>query len=85
METKNDRPNEINVLLPDGRKLIAQGFEDTPYPSINIYLQIDNGDEDEICFAEFNPDRPQGRQVCVGAYRDDDDDTQYYQPYETGK
>lgn len=85
MESKNPIPDEISVLLPDGRKLIAQAFQNTSYPCINIYLQTNNGDEDEICFAEFNPDHPKGQQVCIGAYRDDDDDTQYYQPYETDK
>lgn len=84
MESK-DNTEEISILLPDGRKLIAQAFPNSDYPCINIYLQMENGDEDEVCFAEFNPEHPVGQQVCVGAYRDDDDETQYYQPYETIK
>ena len=32
-----------------------------------------------ICFAEYNPERD--GQVCIGAYRNDEADTAYYQPY----
>ncbi len=68
----------IAFLLPDGSYLRAVGYPHNDYPCIDIYW--DNGVNDPtypICFAEFNSDKPDGQQVCIGAYCSTEEDTQY--------
>ena len=72
--------------LPDGTYLRAVGYPGFDYPCINIYW--DNGVNEPsypICFAEFNPEKPDGQQVCIGVYSSSEDDTQYYAPYNTAE
>lgn len=70
--------------------LIKEGFysssgygdEDDHFPAINIYWDRDGGKSSELlCFAEYNSERDEGAQVCIGAYVSDEDETQYYAPY----
>ncbi len=68
--------------LPDGSCLRAVGHPNTDCPCINIYW--DNGVSEPsypICFAEFNPEKPEGTQICIGVHNSSDEDTQYYAPY----
>ncbi len=70
--------------LPDGTYLRAVAYPNIDYPCINIYW--DNGVNEPsypICFAEFNSGKPDGQQVCIGAYCDTEEDTKYYEPYNT--
>ena len=72
----------IVQLLPDGSRLRAVAFDGEKYPCINLYWDSDeNPDDGLICFAEYNPEHNAGSEVCVGAYRSDQDDTTYYRPY----
>ena len=49
---------------------------------INIYWDHDGGKASELlCFAEYNSERDEGAQVCIGTYVSDEDETQYYAPY----
>ena len=34
-----------------------------------------------LCFAEYNSERAEGAQICIGTYVSDEDETQYYAPY----
>ena len=52
-------------------------------PSFNIYLLKDGKvhDENLLCFVEYNPEYPTGREICIGAYRSNEADTAYYGSY----
>ena len=52
-------------------------------PSLgNIYWDHDGGKASELlCFAEYNSERNEGAQICIGTYVSDEDETQYYAPY----
>ena len=55
--------------------------EDT-YPAINLYLLQDGQPEELICFAEYNIGQEANRELCIGVYSSDEDDTKYYEPYQ---
>lgn len=62
--------------------LRAVVYEDDHFPAINIYWDCDGGKASELlCFAEYNSERDEGAQVCIGTYVSDEDETQYYAPY----
>ncbi len=72
----------IVLALPDGTYLRAVAIDDENFPAINIHWDRGSGEPSgAICFAEYNPERKEGPQVCIGAYRSDEDETQYYAPY----
>ena len=72
----------IVMPLPDGSYLRAVAMGDENYPAINVNWDSDrSGENGLICFAEYNPERSQDHEVCVGAYQSDQDDTVYYNPY----
>lgn len=83
-EFDDDRPLEptIALALPDGSYLRAVVYEDDHFPAINIYWDHDSGKASELlCFAEYNSERDEGAQICIGTYVSDEDETQYYAPY----
>ena len=70
-EFDDDRPLEptIALALPDGSYLRAVVYEDDHFPAINIYWDHDGGKASELlCFAEYNSERDEGAQVCIGTY-----------------
>lgn len=72
----------IVLALPDGTYLRAVAIDDEIFPAINVHWDRGKGESSEaICFAEFNPERDEGPQVCVGVYQSDEDETKYYAPY----
>lgn len=72
----------IVLELPDGTYLRAVAIDDENFPAINIHWDRGKGESSEaICFAEFNPERDEGPQVCVGVYQSDEEDTKYYALY----
>ena len=74
----------LAIPLPDGTYLRAVGYPDFDYPCINIYW--DNGinePTEPLCFVEFNPEKHGNQRVCIGAYRAEEEDTIYYEPYFT--
>ena len=79
----DDAPEEpsVAVTLPDGTILKAVAYEKGDYPAINIYLVDLQGNKEEVCFAEFNPEKDHGHQLCIGTYQFQNDETTYYQPY----
>ena len=81
MRATEDHPVFV-IPLPDGTYLRAVGFPNEDYPAINIYW--DNGTNaptEILCFAEFNQEKQGDMRVCIGAYRSDEEDTTYYEPY----
>ena len=81
MRATEDHPAFV-IPLPDGTYLRAVGFPNKDYPAINIYW--DNGTNaptEILCFAEFNQEKQGDMRVCIGAYRSDEEDTTYYEPY----
>ena len=83
-EFDDDRPLEptIAIALPDGSYLRAVVYEDDHFPAINIYWDHDGGKASELlCFAEYNSERNEGAQVCIGTYVSGEDETKYYAPY----
>lgn len=77
---------QISIQLPDGTELRATAYQNTGYPSINIEWFRQSGEEGEfVCFAEFNPEKGPAGLLCIGAYRSDQDDTMYYEPYDAAE
>ena len=74
-------PRVCEIALPDGTTLQASAHDDTDYPGINIYLLSAGGERELICFAEHNPEKPLGHQLCIGAYRAEVDEPYYYDSY----
>jgi len=72
----------ISIKLPDGSTLEAFPEDETAYPSIDIWLVRPGGIKEKLCFAEYNPNRLEGLELCVAAYRHDDDEPSYYESYD---
>ena len=81
-ETVNPK---LYLSLPDGTTLRATAYGSTDYPAINIERTGSDGEEDLVCFAEFNPERGDHGMLCIGAYQSEQDDTTYYEPYDTAE
>lgn len=80
-DTLDDYPDAF-LPLPDGTHLRAVAIDDPNFPAINIYWgNATSGEREHICFAEFNPERDEGHQICIGVYQSDEEDTKYYAPY----
>lgn len=72
----------IVLALPDGTYLRAKAIDDPNFPAINIYWDKGNADDPEqVGFVEYNPERGEGQEVCVGVYCSDEEDTIHYGPY----
>lgn len=71
----------ITLRMPNGSSLRAVSYADEGYPAINLYLLDENESTELICFAEFNPEYSPCREVCIGVYQSDQEDTTYYAPY----
>lgn len=72
----------LMLTLPDGTLLVAAVFASDEFPAINLYWQPGGSESEElICFAEYNPERDPGYNLCVAAYQSDDEETKYYEPY----
>lgn len=76
----------VYLDLPDGSVLRATAYQDDAYPTINIE-RITGVDEptELVCFAEFNPERGDHGQLCIGTYQSNQEDTTYYEPYEVAE
>ena len=67
---------------PDGSYLSAYAIDDDDFPAINMYWE--NGISEEkhrVCFAEYNPERGAGQELCVGAYKFGEENTYHYAPF----
>lgn len=75
----------IELELPDGSVLQANAIDDDNFPAIEICLTSQTDETDKVCFVEYNPERDNGPEVCVGVYNSEDDDPVYYDAYIQGK
>lgn len=76
----------ITLMLPDGSYLRAFAIDDENFPAINVYWE--NGIEDtkhQVCFAEYNPERGAGQELCVGTFKFGEEDTYHYAPFNKTK
>lgn len=72
----------IELPLQDGTRLKAVAIDDENFPAINLYWDRNTDDPlEEICFAEFNPERDSQHRLCIGVYQSHLEDTTYYKPY----
>ena len=79
-----ERPQEsVRLTLPDGQILRAIVSKVPDYPSMNIQLEGPGPDAltENLCFAEFNTERPAGHQLCICAYTSGEDEPAYYKSY----
>ena len=76
-----EREPNFEVMLPDGTMLRAVGFEEDEYPGICIYARSPGKPPAIICLIEYNPERPEGHRLYIGAYQSHLDDPKYYEPY----
>ena len=72
---------EFEYQLPDGTSFFVEAGGDKNYPGVYIKLRQPNGIDALVCFAEFNSDKPDGKNICVGAYAANCDDPTYYASY----
>lgn len=72
---------EMEVLLPDGTKLVAKTERNGERPGIILHHINGANDYEEVAFAEYNPENPFGQKLQIGAYRNDDDDCKYYDKF----
>lgn len=70
----------IDLHLPDGSILRAVAIDDDNFPAVNINL-IDGNGEQPVCFAEYNPEHAAGKELSIGVYRSDTDETVFYESY----
>jgi hypothetical protein len=77
----NETQKEIVLALPNDLSFVVKIGGDTDYPGVFTYLKQLDGQEDIVCFAEFNSSRPEGKEICVGAYAHNIDDPTYYASY----
>lgn len=72
----------IVLRLPDDTHLTAKVVDYPDFPAINIYRNDENCDNPEcVCFVEYNSERHEGHELCIGVYQNDEEDTIYYGPY----
>ncbi len=73
-----------SLLLSDGSLLTAKAIDDDNFPTIDVVL-LSKNEEEKVCFVEFNPERERGRELCIGVYCRDSDETTYYESYNDRK
>lgn len=73
---------KIEMKLPDDTMLIAESDEYSDYPGISINYKDAQGAVERVAFVEYNSAREIGRKLIVGAYKNDSDETKYYEPYQ---
>ena len=75
----------MTLLLPDGQRLITKKIEDLDFPQIGIYLENQNGEQQKLCFAEYNSEKPVGEKICIRVYDSKLDEPRYYSSLLTNK
>ena len=74
-------PKNLEKVLPDGSKLVAELWDEPEYPGIRISLKKPDETNEVICFAEYNSLKPDGRRLCISVYGDGLDEPVYYESY----
>ena len=72
----------IVLPLPDGTHLSAKAIDDPNFPAINVYWDKGTSEDPEhVSFVEYNPERGENGEVCIGVYSSNEEDTIHYGPY----
>ena len=71
----------FELPLPNGMTFTAKTDNEEAYPSVFISLKQPDGSDDLICFAEYNRDKPTGKEICIGAYAHNQEEPAYYESY----
>lgn len=76
-------PTACPLRLPDGTALQVAVYSEreTWHPRISIDLVAADGMREQVCFVVYNPDKEPGRELCIGVYRANSDETVYYDSY----
>lgn len=75
----------ILLPLPDGTHLRATAIEGKDYPSIDIWLQKDGGDDQSVAFVEYNKTRNNGKELCIGVCNSQSEDPYFYESFHCDK
>ena len=71
-------PKNVELLREENLKKI----NDPNFPAINVYWDKGGADDPEhVSFVEYNPERGDGHEVCIGVYNSVEEDTIHYGPY----
>ncbi len=74
--------DKLYMRLPDGSMLCAKAEPRPDYPCISISLVDASGSEDELLsFVEWNQERNSGKELCLCAYSEGEDEPAYYESY----
>jgi hypothetical protein len=77
-----DAEKEFELVLPNGIILTAKTDSDKQYPGIMVSMRTQSDDVGELlCFVELNSDKPEGKQIYIGAYAHNTEDPAYYACY----
>ncbi len=79
-----ENKERLYLTLPNGETLVAYNYGDEDFPSIDIFIEKVDGEHEKICFVEYNPERAKGKEVCIGIYAPNTEDTIYYESYVDG-
>ncbi len=72
--------------FPDGRAIRALAIDDSSFPAIEIELVNKDGNVEKVCLVEYNSERGEGKEVCIGTYSEGEDEpTHYYSYYDKGE
>lgn len=81
-----DEHPTIYQPFPDGRAIRALAIDDSSFPAIEIELVKKDGNVEKVCLVEYNSERGEGKEVCIGTYSEGEDDpTHYYSYYDKGE
>jgi hypothetical protein len=81
-EAEDAEKKEFELALPNGMTLVVNTDGDDAYPGIFISLREKPGAIAQLCcFVELDSDKPEGKQIYVGAYAQNTDDPTYYACY----
>ena len=69
------------LIMPDGTTLQVSFHPKDKYPGICIDMLHESGEQERICFVGYNPERDPGRELCIGVYCSEEEDTVYYSSY----
>lgn len=69
------------LALPDGTQLVADVIDNLDYPGIEIHLLKPDGSTECLCFAEYNKEKPDGMNLCIGTYSEGQNEPAYYKSY----
>lgn len=75
----------VILPLPDGTRLRATAVDDEDFPAIDIWLQRDNEDEQSVAYVEYNSERSEGKELCIGVCNSESEDPYFYESFHSDK